>query len=313
MTPTGHIRFVCEAGYSEVVKGLPSSMSPDKACMLNTITESLRNVPNIVAVVLGGSHARGFARPDSDIDIGIYYREAAQFSVDELKGIADRICSPGSVPIVTGVYEWGPWVNGGAWIQTPVGRVDFLYKNLEQVQTVIEEGQRGIWRHDYDQQPPYGFRSVVYFGETHMCIPLHDPAGEIALLKQSVAEYPNALRHTVIQESLWQVEFSLFVSRSFVQIADVYNTVGCITRIAQCLVHTLFALNKEYFVSDKYTNRLIDQFAVCPADFTARLAHILSSPGGTSAELVRSIELLRALWLDVVSLTAGTYRPRYRL
>ena len=43
--------------------------------MLNTITEGLRNVPNVIAVVLGGSYARGFARPDSDIDIGIYYRE----------------------------------------------------------------------------------------------------------------------------------------------------------------------------------------------------------------------------------------------
>ena len=85
------------------------------------------------------------------------------------------------------------------------------------------------------------------------------------------------------------------------------------TRIAQCLVHALFALNNEYFVSDKYANRLIDQFAVCPADFTTRLSSVLSIPGGTSAELARSAELLRALWLEVVGLMAGAYEPRYRL
>jgi hypothetical protein len=39
------------------------------------------------------------------------------------------------MPVVTGTYEWGPWVNGGAWIQTSAGKVDFLYKNLDQVRT----------------------------------------------------------------------------------------------------------------------------------------------------------------------------------
>ena len=211
------------------------------------------------------------------------------------------------------MYEWGPWVNGGAWIQSPAGKVDFLYRNLEQVQTVIEEGHRGVWRHDYDQQPPYGFRSVVYFGETHICVPLHDPDGEIARLKQSVAGYPEALRDRIIQDSLWLAEFSLLFCRSFCNTADVYNAVGCMTRVAQFLVHALFALNKEYFVNDKYANRLLDQFALRPQDFTARLARVLSSPGGESAELGRSVESLSALWLETVDLTAGTYKPRFHL
>src|SRR6185369_15057060 len=99
----------------------------------------------------------------------------APFSVDEVRSVAEKICTPASVPTVTGMYEWGPWVNGGAWIQTPAGEVDFIYRNLDQVRRVIDEGRQGVWRHDYDQQPPYGFRSVAYFGETFFCIPLHDP------------------------------------------------------------------------------------------------------------------------------------------
>jgi hypothetical protein len=38
----------------------------------------------------------------------------------------------------------------------------------------------------------------------------------------------------------------------FGDVADVYNATGCMTRVAHFLVHALFALNKEYFVSDKY-------------------------------------------------------------
>ena len=281
--------------------------------MLNDIVERVRSVPNVVAVVLGGSFARGLARSESDVDLGLYYREASPFPVDHLRSVAESICVPGTIPTVTNFYEWGPWVNGGAWIQTPAGKMDFLYRNLDQVETVIEEGCRGVWRHDFDQQPPYGFRSVVYFGETYICVPLHDPDSEITRLKQSIANYPEALRERIVQDSLWAGEFSLWSCRGFADVADVYNATGCMTRIAQYLVQALFALNREYFVSDKYANRLIDQFLSRPHDFTYRLASVLANPGADTAGLRRSAELLTSLWLESVDLTAGSYRPRFRL
>ena len=285
----------------------------EKARTLGAMVDRLRVVPNVVAVVLGGSYASGLARRDSDIDVGVYYREPAPFSIDDVRFIAESICTPGSVPTVTEMYGWGPWVNGGAWIPTPVGKVDLLYRNLNQVQSVIADGRQGVWRHDYDQQPPYGFRSVVYFGETSICIPLHDPEGEIFRLKESVAEYPEPLRDRIIQESLWGAEFSLRFCGTFADSADVYNATGCMTRVAQFLVHSLFALNREYFVSDKYANRLLKQFALRPRDFTSRLARVLSNPGGKAAELHSSTESLRALWLETVELTHGTYQPRFDL
>lgn len=288
-------------------------MSEDKRRTLNAISEALQNVSNVVAVVLGGSYARGFARADSDIDIGIYYRPASPFSVDRVRSVAERICTADSVPIVTGTYEWGQWVNGGAWIQTPVGKVDFLYRNLDQVQGIINEGRRGVWRHDYDQQPPYGFRSVVYFGETRICVPLYDPEGEIARLKGAVAEYPEALRNRIVQDSLWGAEFSLQFCRSFADAADVYNAAGCVTRVAQFLVHALFALNQEYFVSDKHAGRLLEQFALRPRDFTPRLARVLSNPGLDPTELRRSSQGLAELWRETVALAAGKYKPRFPL
>ena len=142
--------------------GLPLNIPAEKARALHDIVERLRDVPNLVAMVLGGSYALGLARNESDIDIGLYYREASPFPVERVRSVADSICVPGSMPTVTDFYGWGPWVNGGAWIQTPAGKVDFIYRNLDQLETVIEEACRGVWRHDFDQQPPYGFRSVVY-------------------------------------------------------------------------------------------------------------------------------------------------------
>jgi Domain of unknown function (DUF4037) len=204
-------------------------------------------------------------------------------------------------------------VNGGAWIQTAAGKVDFLYRNLDQVETVIGEGLKGVCCHDFDQQPPYGFRSVVYLGETYICVPLHDPDNEITRLKQSLVNYPEALRERIVQDSLWAAEFSLRFCSGFCNVADVYNATGCMTRIAQYLVQALFAWNKEYFVSDKYVNRLIDQFSSRPRDFTSRLANVLANPGADTAGLRRSADLLTSLWLETVDLTGGRYTPRFQL
>jgi len=158
-----------------------------------------------------------------------------------------------------------------------------------------------------------GFRSVVYFGETFFCVPLSDPEGEIARLKESVAEYPESLRNRIVQESLWGAEFSLQFCRTFAESADVYNTAGCMTRVAQFLVHALFAMNREYFVSDKYASRLIARFSLRPHDFMPRLEGVLSKPGADPGALGRSLESLNVLWLETVELTAGDYKPRFDL
>jgi hypothetical protein len=153
----------------------------------------------------------------------------------------------------------------------------------------------------------------VYFGETHFCVPLHDPEGEIARLKTAVVQYPELLKNRTVKDSLWNAEFSLRICRSFEDAADTCNVTGCMTRVAHFLTHALFALNEEYFLSDKYAVLLLDQFEKRPRDFTRRLAAVLSKPGGNPAELRKSSELLSKLWLETVELTNGTYTPRFGL
>jgi hypothetical protein len=72
-------------------------------------------------------------------------------------------------------YEWGPWVNGGAWIETSSGKIDLLYRSLEHIERVIQDSNNGKFFSDFLQQPPYGFYSVTYLAETKACIPLIQP------------------------------------------------------------------------------------------------------------------------------------------
>src|SRR5512139_1982541 len=215
------------------------NLPEQKRTTIEQLVEKLSSVDGMAAIVLGGSYASGTQHEKSDIDLGLYYYEARSFSIDRIRVIANEISVDGT-PTVTDFYGWGAWVNGGAWIHTPIGKIDFLYRNLDQVQKTIAEAQQAVSHHDYDQQPAYGFYSVIYLAETQICVPLHDPDGLIAGLKSQVALYPPRLRERVIADSLWAAEFSLLFARDFAARGDVYNTVGCMARIAAALTQALF-------------------------------------------------------------------------
>lgn len=288
---------------------LPEALPADKRHMIQQLVSTLAQTPGVVAVVLGGSYARGTARLDSDVDLGLYYMPDSPFRIDDIAQIAGSVAI--QPPTVTGFYEWGAWVNGGAWIRTASGKVDFLYRNLDQVARTIDEAAQGIVHHDYPQQPPYGFYSVTYLVEMQVCIPLHDPTGAIAALKARVELYPELLHQRAVNDGLWSAEFTLLHASSFAAQGDIYNTVGCLTRVATNLTQVLFALNRCYYMSDKGAMRAIDGFAHAPAGYSAALGAVLAAPGYDAQTLAQSVAALEALWRRVVELTDGAYQPKF--
>src|SRR6185503_17930460 len=114
-----------------VVMGFYLKQLSEKQCeLVSSLTKRLGTIPGIEAVVLGGSHARGRAQPGSDIDLGLFYTEAAPFSIQSVRELAEAVNDTAG-PVVTNFYEWGPWVNGGAWLTIGGQRVDFIYRSLE--------------------------------------------------------------------------------------------------------------------------------------------------------------------------------------
>ncbi|MEJ5248895.1 MAG: nucleotidyltransferase domain-containing protein [Caldilinea sp.] len=290
---------------------LPDAMPRDHQNTVAAVVAALAQTPGVIAVVLGGSYARGTARPDSDVDLGVYYEPSAPFHLNAIAKIAQSVAI--RPPTVTDFYEWGAWVNGGAWIQTATGKIDLLYRNLDQVKRTIEEAEQGLVHHDYPQQPPYGFYSVIYLAETHFCAPLADSSGAIQTLKERVRVYPERLHRRVVNDGLWSVEFTLLHADSFAAQGDVYNTVGCMTRVATTLTQVLFALNRCYFISDKGVMTTIEQFSQKPEGFTEEISAILAAPGAEAAALKQSVQRLWALWRRTVELTGGAYRPKFAL
>jgi hypothetical protein len=277
--------------------------------LLDNVIVQLKRIAGVKAIVLGGSYATGMATDNSDLDIGIYYSDQSPFDPEKIKIIAEKF-SGNEKPIVTGFYEWGPWVNGGAWIKTANGKIDFLYKNIEQIALTIQNAKIGIWENHFEQQPPYGFSSIMFLAETYSCVPLYDPEGIIGRLKEEVKEYPEKLKQSVIQQSLWSAEFTIWQAESFASRVDVYNTVGCFTRAIKNIVTALFAINELYPIGDKRAIEILEQSKLKPANLAQRIDTILCSH---KSALTENASQLKKLFDEVVELADGEYKPYYKL
>jgi predicted nucleotidyltransferase len=288
-----------------------NQLSPEQRELVSSLTERLRSVSGIRAVVLAGSHARGRARAESDIDLGLLYSESAPFSIQSVRELAEAV-NDAAGPVVTDFYGWGPWVNGGAWLTIGGQRVDFVYRSLEHVERVITEAEAGRYELDYAQQPPFGFFSATYLGEIAVCVPLFDPEARLDALKRRVADYPEALRRAIVQDYLWQAEFGLAAfARKFADRADAYGTAACLTRAVNQLVLVLFALNRKYPINDKTALAEIAEFERAPREFGRRMQLTLGRLGDSPAELGAAVESVAQLFQETVELTDNLYQPRF--
>ena len=290
-----------------------NQLTPKQRDLVSHLANRLGEIEGVRAVVLGGSHARGCAQPGSDIDLGIFYSESAPFPVQRIRELAEEV-NDAPAPVVTDFYQWGPWVNGGAWLTIDGQRVDFIYRNLEHVERVIADAEAGRYELHYLQQPPFGFFSGTYLGEVAICIPLLDPESRLAPLKERVAAYPEALRQSVIRDFLFMAEFNLTAfAAKFAARADAYGAAACLTRAVNELVLALFAINRTYPVNDKTALAEASRFERVPQAFASRVQRTLAAPGASAAELAAAVDAITQLARETIALTEGQYQPIFTL
>jgi predicted nucleotidyltransferase len=254
--------------------------------IVDSLLTALIAIPNVKAVVLGGSFASRKNTPTSDIDLALYYHDSAPFEISDVQDIVDQFSdSPGAV--ATPFYGWGAWVNGGAWLTVEGQSVDFLYRNIQQVEKTIAECQRGEFQTDYYQQPAHGFFSYIYMAETEICVPLYDPDDILPRFKKELRPYPPLLKSEIYRRFKVIAQFTFDHLEKAVKRDDVFMAVGSATRISSSLVQILFALNEAYFMNDKRALEEINTFPLKPADFSHRLEAILVNPIQTVDELSR--------------------------
>lgn len=264
--------------------------------ILDDVTRKLEGLPGVVGVVLGGSRAKGTHRPDSDIDIGIYYDESKGFEVRSVEEIATELDDEHRTDLITPLGAWGPWVNGGGWLVIGGYHVDFLFRGVRRVARVIDDCAKGIVTADYQTGHPHAYLNLMYMGEVDLCRVLADPEGRIAELKAKTRPYPEALQEAVIGRFLFEASFSLVHAEAHRGNDDLSYVAGCCFRTVASLNHVLFAKNEEYCINEKKAVAMAARFPLKPEHYKERVDQVftkLSSKDSRSTE--EAVATLRQL------------------
>lgn len=274
---------------------------------VRTLADRVCAIDGIAAVVLGGSRAVGAHHEGSDVDLGVYYEKEETLDLAALRALASEV-NDEPEPVVTEPWEWGRWVNGGAWLRIDGLRVDWIYRRLSHVEDVLHTLGRGDVHVDWMQQPPFGFANILYGGETFHCIALQDEAGHIAALKRLVTPYPEELRRSVAQNWTWAADFALRKGAAYSAKGDVANTVGCISRAFWFLAHVVHALDRRWVFPESRLLPNASDLESSPSGFASRIEAILRAPGADPAELKRTISNSRTILDEVASSAGALYR-----
>lgn len=259
------------------------------------IASRLGRIEGVAAVALGGSWARGDAFPDSDLDLGIYYHPNHRPSIAALRQLAEELDDRHPAETVTDFGGWGPWINGGGWLEIEGERVDWIYRDLALVNQVIDDCRAGRASCYYQPGHPHGFNNHIYMGEVYYCQILFDPENILGALKALTLNYPPHLKRALIDKYLWEAGFALDTSCKSATRGDTFYVTGALFRCAASLTQVLFALNEQYFLNEKGAINAIESFPLHPPEFKKTITDVLAQPGANAAQLRTSIQQFREL------------------
>lgn len=251
--------------------------------ILDKIIMALDEAPGVVGVVLGGSRARGTNRPDSDIDIGIYYDSADGFGLSHIYSIATELDDAHRTDLITPLGGWGEWVNGGGWLVVDGYHVDFIFRDVRRVERVIDDCLAGKITTHYHAGHPHAYINTMYMGEMAVCKILTDKYRWLAGLKAMTKPYPVEMKKSLIGYFMFESGFSAMFAGDNAAQDDLYYVTGHLFRAVSCLNQVLFAVNEEYCINEKKAVKAIEGFAIKPLKYKERVDEIFKLPGSNGA------------------------------
>ena len=244
------------------------------------LASELAELPGAAAVVLGGSRALGTERPDSDWDIGVYYRSSPRaLDPADVRGL-------GHAGHVSELGEWGPVMNGGAWLTIEGMPVDVLYRDLDLVERWLGDAEHG--RFEVLTQNGYVVGAPTYL-----------PVGELAVNRPLAGElprpdFPERLAEAAPARWLGRAAVSLMFAGTNAAAADAVCCAGMLAGAVPCSAHARLAERRVWALNEKL---LVERAGLDDVQ------ELLARPGATGAELGATVAAVAGA-LEVEPLSA---------
>lgn len=229
------------------------------------------------AIALAGSHAKGTADLNSDLDIFIYTEDILPYSARKtiIEGVADSVEGIN----ISEAIDRDPW--GGCIDFKYMGHdIETTVHSLSYTENTLNECLQG----NIAIHPAFwtlnGYYSYICLAEIDFIKALEDPYNIISDFKNKVSQYPPRLKKAIIDEFWWRCNMWLdnFHYASAIKRMDIIYTSGCVQSTFHAIVQLLFALNEKYFNGDKKIEKQLAELEFCPKCLTDNIGFLLNSP-----------------------------------
>jgi predicted nucleotidyltransferase len=266
---------------------------------LAEVARALTAVPGVVGVVLGGSRARGTHTPDSDYDLGLYYR--GTLDTERLGDLAREFAGPDAT--VTPIGEWGPWVDGGGWLTIDGAPVDWIYRDLDRVEQAWRDAERGSYQFHAQTGHPLGVPDFAYPGELALSVILADPTGALAALRERTLSFPPKLADALVT-GLWEADFLATIARKAVARGDSAYLAGCLFRLVGVCAHALHGAAGRWLINEKGAVASAAALPASPQRFAERVDAVFALVDSDPVHLLAALDLATDLVLDTADACA---------
>lgn len=230
------------------------------------LARELASLPGAVAVVLGGSRATGSHRPESDWDLGLYYRGSArELDSGDVRALGHR-------GHVSELGEWGPIMHGGAWLTVGGTAVDIIFRDLDVVERRVAEAERGEFEVLAQNGYLAGAPTYQHAGEAALSLPI---AGDVPR-----PAFPDALARSAPVRWRGRAAVSLMFAGIHARGPDPVCCAGMLAHAVLCAAHARLAEGREWALNEK---RLVQRAGLDGVQ--ARLG----AAGTTGAELEATV------------------------
>lgn len=271
----------------------------DDEKLAREIADRLGSLDGVTAVAWDEGLTLGAFEREADIRLLLFYRDEAPPELGAFRTLAEAYHPDLPEHAIQDFWAEGPVLNGGGWLWAEGRRVEWRYRELGQLEKMIEMGVRG----EIVVQPEPGYVNAFYghyrMGEVASAEPLHDPEGILSKLRERTQPFPEPLRRQLIDTFMHEADLLLHgAQRASIEPELLYAT-GCLHRTVGCLVQVLFAVNRQYLTGERGVLEALMRLPFRPDHFDRVATGILASPGAWPDQLQESTADLRALYTTV--------------
>lgn len=240
------------------------------------VADLYAELPEVVAVVIGGSLARRFTDTVSDIEMYVYY-EGDIPSEEEIGKILNRLNA--KLTRSKNLHWYHPAWGHHTFFESDGIKFELGYRDIHEIFCRMKSFKKELILPNHGiHDTPFGHYESGVASCIIECKPLIDKKKQIKQLKSYLGDYHNSkIRKETFEYYLNDAKTITTVKTHHAVFRnDTYNFDACMARTIRSLVICLFALNDTYYPGDKWNKRYLDKFKIRPKDFDKRMNEIFA-------------------------------------